>query len=99
MIRPPPISTLSDKLFPVTTLFRSLRAWAEQNGQHEQKRARREQLERSPRLIRRQDVAHGHGAHDFAMNHEIVALGFEPFDRHQALVIGDRKSTRLNSSP
>src|SRR3712207_8938072 len=83
MIRRPPRSTL----FPYTTLFRSARA-----DQHDDVRILQDRRARGARALRmrvgQEALGHTHGQERDA------ALLDERADR----VVGDRKSTRLNSS-
>src|SRR3546814_14823795 len=91
MTRRPPRSTLTDTLFPYTTLFRSqIDHWA---------RIGRE-LESSANLSHRdiQAVLAGDGSYDRLQERE-QAIVRATWDEQIAQRIGsDRKSTRLNSS-
>src|SRR3546814_18424004 len=84
MIRRPPRSTRTDTLFPYTTLFRSLRG-----GKPRHLRARSAATERGAAATGRDDL------------HRQLAQRDDPArPRHPArpVTVGDRQSTRLNSS-
>src|SRR3546814_19903044 len=98
MIRRPPRSTRTDTLFPYTTLFRSGRAGqgVEEAGNREPGPCRRPAVSRAMPLSRLlPDVA--------AVPPELAITGLVLDSRSIApgdafVAIGDRKSTRLNSS-
>src|SRR3546814_9512507 len=100
MIRRPPRSTRTDTLFPYTTLFRS---------HHIAERLRRrrpdtEQVQRNTTLRPRRGIAANRSARgrvDDRVDREAV-IGRDPRIGVAVLILGfamgDRKSTRLNSS-
>src|SRR3546814_14144430 len=98
MIRRPPRSTLTDTLFPYTTLVRSSRATRMRCPAMPGGASALARLEARVALADHEDLATA--THDLA----VAVTGLRRFQGGQDLhdiplkTIGDRKSTRLNSS-
>src|SRR3546814_13946443 len=92
LIRLPPRSTRTDTLFPYTTLVRSGRD-APRRADY---RARRREPRQSPELRAR--VTRAEPAHGGRAQHGRSRDPRRADARCRAVVEGDRKSTRLNSS-
>src|SRR3546814_6632167 len=102
MIRRPPRSTRTDTLFPYTTLFRSaLHAPGVREGpQDVEGGGDAEVAARRPGVAHGRVVAGGEAEPDARLGHAPGHPGRTERDGHAQLLeqVGDRKSTRLNSS-
>src|SRR3546814_21070073 len=107
MIRAPPRSTLTDTLFPYTTLFRSEAVIGQHVGAHRHMRAAAEtDLEMQRTIVAEQTLRANFAAirHRDARQQAVDQLllpgaqGLALGAAIEAVERGDRKSTRLNSS-
>src|SRR3546814_13696991 len=93
MIRRPPRSTLTDTLFPYTTLFRSGEEGRIGFYQKPLTGQARRRILKVARVLERHDPRYGDKKTEFQSLVGEILAGGEAMDH-----AGDRKSTRLNSS-